>query len=136
MSEPKKDQPSTSGTSKHKQPFGNWEEQCRKFSEELIDAGITVEEMGPSRTDQLRATFIPDAQKPSNRPEPAVRKPSSSPTLDYMIRRRGGSMPTLMEWLDTNYLGEVPKPLDGEALSQIPEELRDQVSSLPPEYRS
>jgi hypothetical protein len=60
---------------------------------------------------------------------------TSSPTLDYMIKRRGGSMPTLIEWLDMNYLGEVPKPLDAEDLSQIPEELQDQIPFLPAEYQ-
>ena len=44
-------------------------------------------------------------------------------------------MPSLLEWLDLNYLGEVPKPLDGEALSQILAELREQISSLPPAYK-
>lgn len=59
---------------------------------------------------------------------------SNDPVLAYMMKRRGGELPSLIEYLGLEYLGEIPEPLNAEAISMIPPELQDQIKDLPERY--
>jgi hypothetical protein len=51
----------------------------------------------------------------------------------YLAKKRGRA-PELLEWLTLNYLGDIPRPLNAEALAEIPKRLRGQIRKLPLEY--
>jgi hypothetical protein len=85
----------------------------------------------------MRAANDPNAKSRTSFTTSAEKSPSrtgESASFDKLLEVLGRE-PTLMEWLNLNFLGEIPEPLDGETLAAIPESLKSQVAELPSRYR-